>query len=50
MDRACDWYNPYKVNRKFVYNGKFNQKCLIYDVKSTLCYAIYIGNMKQTSK
>ena len=50
MDRECNCYLPYKVNSRFVYEGKCRQKCLIYEVKLSMCDAIYIGNTQQIIK
>ena len=50
MDRECNYYLPYKVNRQCVYEGKFWSKCLIYEVKCSMCDAIYIGNTQQELK
>ena len=41
---------PYKVNINCVYEGKCQNKCLIYEVKCLICDAIYIGNTHQTLK
>ena len=48
--RGCNFYLPYKVNLKCVYEGKCRSKCLIYEVKCLMCDAIYIGNTQQTLK
>ena len=50
MDRECNCYLPYKVNVKCVYEGKFQSKCIIYEVKCSTCDAIYIGKTQQTFK
>ena len=50
MDRECNCSVPYKLNVKFVYEGKFRYKCLIYEVKCLMCDAIYIGKTQQTLK
>ena len=50
MDREWNCYPPSKVNGKCVYEGKCRSKCLIYEVKCSLCDAIYIGNTQQTIK
>ena len=50
MDRKCNCSLPSKVNRKFIYEGKFRSKCLIYEVKCSVCDAIYMDNTKQTLK
>ena len=33
MDRKCNCYLPSRVNGKYIYEGKYRIKCLIYDVK-----------------
>ena len=50
MDRCCNCSLPSKVNSECVYEGKSWGKCLIFEVKCSLCEAIYIGNTQQTSK
>ena len=50
MDRECNCSIPFKVNRKCVYEGKFRSECIIYEVKCSICDAIYIGNTHQTFK
>ena len=50
MDRECNCSLPYKFNRKCFYEGKCRSKCLIYQVKCSMCDAIYIGNTQQTKK
>ena len=50
MDRKCNCYLPYKVNRKCVYEGKFLYRCINYEVKCSMCDAIYRGNTQQTFK
>ena len=50
MDRECNCSLTYKVNGKYVYIGKCRQKYLIYEVKCSMCDAIYIGNTQQTFK
>ena len=50
MDRECNFYLPYKVNGKCVYEGKFRSKWLIYEVKCLMCDTIYIGNTQQALK
>ena len=37
---------PYKVNVRCVYQGKCRSKCIIYEVKCSICDAIYIGKTK----
>ena len=44
MDRECNCYLPSKVNGKCVYEGKFQSIYLIYELKCSMCDAIYIGN------
>ena len=44
MDRECNFSLPYKVNGKCVYEGKCRSKCIIYEVKFSMCDAIYRGN------
>ena len=48
MDREYNCSTQSKVNRKCVYEGKLRSKCLIYEVKCSMCDAIYIGNTQQT--
>ena len=50
MDRECNFSLPSKVNGKGVYEGIFWSKCIIYEVKCSMCDAIYIGNTQQTFK
>ena len=50
MDRECNCTLPSKFNRKCVYEGKCQSKCIIYEVKFSMCDAIYIGNTQQTFK
>ena len=50
MDRECNCYLSSKVNRKCVYEGKCRSECIIYEVKFSICDAIYIGNTQQTFK
>ena len=50
MDRERNRYLPSKVNRKCVYKGKCPHQCIIYEVKSSMCDAIYIGKTQQTFK
>ena len=50
MDRECNCSLPSKVNGKCVYKGKCRSRCIIYEVKCSMCDAIYIGNTHQTFK
>ena len=50
MDSKCHCSFPYKVNGKCVYEGKCRSRCIIYEVKCSMCDAIYIGTIQQTSK
>ena len=52
MDRECDCFLPSKVNVKCVYEDKFQKKHLqlIYEVKWSMCEAIYISNTHHTFK
>ena len=50
MDRECNYSFLSKVNGKCVYEGKCQKKYLIYEVKCSMCEAIYIGNTQQTFK
>ena len=50
MDRECNFSLLSKVNVKCVYEGKFRSKCIIYEVKCSMCDSIYIGNTQQTFK
>ena len=50
MDREYNCYFPSKVNGKCVYEGKCQNKCLIYKVKLLICDAIYIGNTQHILK
>ena len=43
MDRKCNCSLPSKFNGKCVDKGKFWYNCLIYQVKCSICYAIYLG-------
>ena len=36
-----------KVNGRYVFEGKFRQKCLIYELKWSMRDAVYIGNTHQ---
>ena len=47
MDREYNCSVPYKVNIKWVYEGKCRINCLIYEVKWSICEAIYIGKTQQ---
>ena len=50
MDREFNFSLPSKVNGRFVYEGKCRTKFIIYEVKCSICDAIYIGNTQQTFK
>ena len=50
MDRECNCYFPSKVNGQCVYKGKCWSEYIIYEVKCSICDAIYIGNTQQTFK
>ena len=50
MDRECNCSLLYKVNGKCVYEGKFQSRCIIYELKCSMCNAIYIGNTQHTFK
>ena len=50
MDRECNCSLPSKVNGKCVYEGKLQNKCLVYEVKFLMFDAIYIGNTQQILK
>ena len=50
MDRECNCSIPSKVNGKLFYEGKWQCKCIIYEVKCSTCDAIYIGNTHQAFK
>ena len=50
MDRKCNCSIPYKVNGKCVYKGKRQSRCIIYEVKYSICDAIYIGNTQKNFK
>ena len=50
MDREWNCSLPSKVNGKCVYKGKWRSTCLIYEVKCSMCDAIYIGITQQTLK
>ena len=50
MDIEFKCPHPSKVNGKCVYKGKFRKECLIYEVKLSLCDAIYICNTQQIFK
>ena len=50
VDRECNCFIPSKVNGKCVYGGKCRQKCLFYEVKLSMCDAIYIGNTQHKFK
>ena len=50
MDGECNCSLPSKFNGKCVYEGKCRSKCIIYEVKLSMCDTIYIGNTQQTFK
>ena len=50
MDRECNSSIPYKDNIKCVYKDKCRSKCLIYEVKWSMCESDYIGNTQQKIK
>ena len=50
MNRECNCSLPSKVNKKCVYEGKCRSKCIIYEVKCSICDDIYIGNTQRTFK
>ena len=50
MDRECNCSLPSEVNVKCVYKDKFREIFLTYQVKFSMCEAIYIGNTHQKSK
>ena len=50
MDRECNCSLPSKFNGKCVYKGKCQSICIIYEVKCSMCDAIYIGNTQHTFK
>ena len=50
MGIECNYSFPSKVNGKCVYEGKFWNKLLIYEVKLSMCKYIYIGNTHHTFK
>ena len=50
MDRKCNCSLPSKVNGKCVYKAKWRSRCIIYEVKFSMCNAIYVGNTQQTFK
>ena len=41
---------PYNINGKCVYKVKYQKKCLIYEVKLSICHAIYIGKKQEIFK
>ena len=47
---SCNCYLPYKVNRKRAYEGKWQSRCIIYEVTCSMCNANYIGNTQQNFK
>ena len=50
MDRECNCSLPSKVKIICVYEGKCWSKCLIYEVKFSICDAMYVGNTQHTLK
>ena len=50
MDRKCNYSLPSKFSTKYVYEGKCQSRCIIYEVKSSMCNAIYIGKIQLTLK
>ena len=50
MDTECNSCLTSKVNGKCVYEGKYWSTYIIYEVKFSMCDAIYIGNTQQTFK
>ena len=48
--RECNCYLPFKVIIKCVYEGKCRSKRLIYEVKFSMCEAIYIDNTQKKQK
>ena len=48
MDRECNYSLPSKVNGKFIYKDKCRRNVLIYKVRLSQCYDIYIDNTYQT--
>ena len=50
MDRKCNCSLPYKFSVKYVYEGKCQYQCIIYEVKLSMCDAIYVGNTQMTFK
>ena len=50
MDRGYNCSLPSKVNVKCVYEGKCRSEYIIYEVKCSICDAVYIGNTQQTLK
>ena len=50
MDIKWNCSLPSKVNGKCVYEGECRSQCIIYEVKCSMCDAIYIGNTQQTFK
>ena len=49
-DRGCNCSLPSKVNVICAYEGKCRSRCIIYEVISHTCDAIYIGNTQHTFK
>ena len=50
MDIECNYSFSYKVNGKCVCGVKCRSKCLIYEVKYSMCETIYTVNTDQTIK
>ena len=51
MDRECNCSLPTKVDGKCVNEGKFQEKMFnLYEIKCSMCEAIYIGNTQQKFK
>ena len=48
MYRSCNCSLPSKVIDECVYEGKYLGKGLIYEVKCSMCEAIYIGKIQNT--
>ena len=48
MVRECNCSLPSKVNEKCVYGGKFRNTFFIYEVKCSMCDAVYICNTQKT--
>ena len=50
MDRECNCYITSKFNAECVCKGKCQKKCLIYELKCSMCESIYLGKTQQTLK